>query len=470
MIRRLLLIVILLSFFCTLPCWAENAWKFKQSYESKQILDSPFLLFTSADLNANGNKELIVTDFGQYGNHIEEWKQWGKNYDLYTLKILEWEQDELKTKFQKQWDTSKVDSSTDARSIFQAYEANQIKVWKIGGKVIVETIPPYLGIEWQNGKYKLREQQGWAQKEPLVGSWVFPWISPSCYGGFPNKTTWPRECLVGIRDFSGKSMPKIVTILEEEVVKDRQYKQTLRIRNYSAGYPIEWEKTSPKRFGWWRQSSIVDLIDRLNMTARSPLLMTAFRESSWYLFEQDERKNSYRVRDSHINDPTWVENFDLPDIYLRKTKQQNAEEYWGYRRIDLTKAHRINFMLLLRKVTLKPDLSGFVKEDIDFPHHDQRLGVGYFDLQDIDGDGLDEIILVEETGKVTFGEETANYSDIKDYIHILKWDGAKYQTMWVSPPYTKRGTKFLVEDIKNAGKKQLVVLSPYGTIQIWEKQ
>jgi hypothetical protein len=62
------------------------------------------------------------------------------------------------------------------------------------------------------------------------------------------------------------------------------------------------------------------------------------------------------------------------------------------------------------------------------------------------------------------------YGDIKDYIHILKWDGAKYQTMWVSPPYTKRGTKILVDDIKNSGKKQLVVLAPYGTIQIWEKQ
>jgi hypothetical protein len=97
--------------------------------------------------------------------------------------------------------------------------------------------------------------------------------------------------------------------------------------------------------------------------------------------------------------------------------------------------------------------------------------VGFFIVEDIDGDGLDEIILVEQTaGKLTFGEETVHYGDIKDYIHILKWDGTKYQDVWVSPPFTKRGTKLLVDDIKHAGKKQLVVLSPYGTIQIWERQ
>ncbi len=469
MSRIMLLVIPLISIFCSAPSWAESAWLFKQAYESKQILDSPFLLFTSANLNANGNKDLIVTDFGQYGNHIEEWKQWAKNYDLYTLKILEWEENELRTKFQKQWDTSKAHSSLDADRIFKAYKAHQMIAWKLGGKVIVETIPPYIGIEWQNGKYKLREQQGSAQKEPLEGSWIFPWISQSCYANFPNKTTWPRECLVGIRDFSGKGEPKLVTIMEDKI-KDRQYKQTLRIRNFSAGYPIEWEKASPKRFNWWGEWPTIVPIDRLNMTDSSPLLMTVFQESSWYLFEQDKQINGYRVRDSQIHDPMWLENYDLPDIYLRKTKNKDIEEYWGYRRIDLTKNHTINFMLLLRKIVLKSDLSGFEKEDIDFLHHDNFLGVGFFDLQDIDGDGLDEIILVEETGKVTFGEEIANYSDIKDYIHILKWDGTKYQTMWVSPPYSKRGTKFLVEDIKNTGKKQLVVLSPYGTIQIWEKQ
>ena len=91
-------------------------------------------------------------------------------------------------------------------------------------------------------------------------------------------------------------------------------------------------------------------------------------------------------------------------------------------------------------------------------------------MNDIDSDGIDEIIVVERTGVPTWSKEREyHYKDIKDYIKILKWDGKKYQVIWVSPPYTKRKVKFLVEDIKNTGKKQLIVFSPFGSIQIWEK-
>lgn len=84
---------------------------------------------------------------------------------------------------------------------------------------------------------------------------------------------------------------------------------------------------------------------------------------------------------------------------------------------------------------------------------------------------MDELIILEEAGKVeNVSEDYAEYTDVKDYIRVLKWDGKKYQTVWVSPPYTKRGTKFLVEDIKGMGKKQLVVMTGQGTIQIWEKE
>ncbi|HLG29194.1 MAG TPA: hypothetical protein VI387_03195, partial [Candidatus Brocadiales bacterium] len=92
-------------------------------------------------------------------------------------------------------------------------------------------------------------------------------------------------------------------------------------------------------------------------------------------------------------------------------------------------------------------------------------------VRDIDDDGIDEVILLEETGiKELIGQESTRYLDIKDYIHILKWNGKEYKTMWVSPPYTKRGTKFLIEDVKNTGKKQLIVFTSHGTIQIWEKE
>jgi hypothetical protein len=470
MTRKIAFIVFgIISCFYTSPCWAQQAWEFRRTYESKAQIDSPFFLFATIDLNRNGTKELIITDFGRFGDHIEEWKQWKNSFSLYNLKILEWEKGELKTKFQKQWDTSKAKTSSDADRYFRAYESSQMVPWQVGDRVIVETIPPYLGIEWKKGKYVLREQQGWAQEEPLVGSWVFPWLSPSCYESFPNRLTWPRECLVGVRDFLGTGEPRIITILEDKIGFN-QYRQTLRVKKIQAGFPTELELALTKRFGWWSPGWEV-FVDRINQNASDGLLMIEFNTARWFFLSSEAHGKGYRLRPVQIGQARDITNFDLPDIYLRKTQNKSVEDYWGYRRVNLSDPKSVSFIMSLRKASLKPDLSGFVNEDIDFSHHDHFLGVGYFDLRDIDGDGLDEIILVEETaGKLTFEDEAVHYGDVKDYIHILKWDGAKYQTMWVSPPYTKRGLKFLIEDIKNIGKKQLVVLTPCGTVQIWERQ
>jgi hypothetical protein len=209
------------------------------------------------------------------------------------------------------------------------------------------------------------------------------------------------------------------------------------------------------------------------MTSTGPLLMLPYKESAWYVIEPNKtgQGRGYEVKQSALYGATGVVPFDLSDIYLRTTQRKDVEEFWGYHRVEFSDPKSVNFIVMLRKVTLKPGLSGFDQEDIDFPHHKHFLGVGYFIVEDIDGDGLDEIILVEETaGKLTFGEESVLYGDIKDYIHLLKWDGSKYRDMWVSPPYTKRGTKLLVDDIKNTRKKQLVVLTAYGTVQVWERQ
>ena len=474
--RRLLFLVLFFISLSFQTCFAEDSWEFKLIHETLQLINSPFFLMTAADLNKNGTKELIVTDFGRFGDHIEEWKQWKQDStDNYNLFILEWEKGSLKTKWSKRWDMTKIPGGIERHKYFLAFEANQMVSWEIGDKVVVETIPPYLGLEWAKDKYILREQQGPFNTGQLVGSWIFPWLSASCYQSFPNKTTWPRECLVGIRDFSKDGNPKIVTILEEETIRKNQYKQTLRVRKFEPGFPVEWEKESPKRFGWWTPGWEV-YVDRLNHSANQLLLFEFWRPEaaeaisprSWHLFKPVENDGqSYQLKPVQAKGQMELYHYDLPDVYLRKTQKKNIEEYWGYR---FAKAPDKGNILLLRKVVLKSDLSGFIKEDINFDHHKSFLGVGYFDLRDIDGDGLDELILIEETGKREFGFETIFYSDTKDYIRILKWDGKQYKTMWVSPPYTKRGTKFLIEDIKNTGKKQLVVMTSNGTIQIWERK
>ncbi len=462
-LRNILSVFFLITLF-SMPSLAQDIWDFKLTHASKKLIDSPFFLMTSADLNKNGIKELIVADFGQFGAHIEEWKQWKETpTSFYNLFVLEWAENELKLKWKKQWDMTKTKTDLEAHKYFMAFEAKQMVTWEIGDKVVVETIPPYLGIEWIKDKYVLHEQQGPHTKGTMVGSWALPWLNASCYQFFTPADIWPHECLVGIRDFGGKGNPKIVTIVEDKI-GDKKYKQILRVRKFEPGFPIKWEKESPERF------VLMEPVDRLNNKSYSGLLMRVFRTAKWYIFELAEKGLDYRLRELKFEGARGIELYDMPDIYLKTTQKKEIEEFWGYHLVDIPNPNYHDFILLLRKVTLKPDLTGFVKEDIDFPHHKSFLGVGFFDLKDIDGDGLDEVILVEETGKKEFGGETVYYSDIKDYIRILKWDGKEYKTMWVSPPYTKRGTKFLVEDIKNTGKKQLVVMTSNGTIQIWEKQ
>lgn len=440
--------------------FAEGAWVFKKTYDGRPLINSPFFLISAADIDKNGKKEIIATDFGLFGNHIEEWKEWKEvPTRFYNLFVLEWEHGELAVKLHKQWDMEKPKTREEQNKYFFAYEAGQIMTWKIQNKVIVETIPPYLGLEWIDGKYMLREQQGWAQVEPLVGSWALTWLSPSCYSFFPNKRTWPQECIIGIRDFLGNGRPKIVTILEDKI-DGRKYKQILRVRKSEPGFSIAWEMLleNGKYFGGPYE-------DKLNKDAKRFFLIEL--NGSWYSLEPQVKGSGYQLKPLPIKKDDYMEiaRYDLPDIYLRSTQKKGVDEYWGYRPIG---EHKIYPYPLLRKVVLKPDESGFIREDIDFPHHEAFLGVGYFDLKDIDNDGLDELILVEETGNANSSDESVYFTNVKDYIRILKWDGTQYQTMWVSPPYAKRGTKFLVEDIKNTGSKQLVVFTPSGLIQIWE--
>lgn len=446
------------------------SWEYVLHSESARLSDNPLYLFATGDLNRNGIKEVVVADFGLF-NEAREWQLKHGSKNIYNLLVLEWRKKKLEILWRKQWDRRKARNSIESSKYYSFSEAKRLLAWTINGRVIVETVPPYLGLEWENGEYQLREQYGPYNETPLLGSWAFPWLDAACYFGFANRITYPRECLVGIRDFSGKGETKIVTMVEEEAIKDKhyikdKYKITLRVREFAGTFPIEWEME--RRRGFYSY----DPIDKFNWHLTAGLRLREWRSYDYYLFGPEEKGPGYQLTRIPVQEKIDVDSGPMGisaswywDIHIGTTQRKGTEEYWGYHRIA---GPDDGYIETLRKVTIKSDLSAFVRQDIKFTHHKPFLGVGYFDLHDLDGDGLDEVILVEQTGKRIFHEEWIEHRDVKDYVRILKWNGTRYQTMWLSPPYNKRGTRFLVADVKGVGKKQLVILSPDATVQIWE--
>lgn len=301
----------------------------------------------AGDINQNGLREIIITNFGRFGDQFGVLSH--KKGPLRNFWVFEWQTKELKLMFHKQWDLRGPRTDAERDKYFLAYEAKQLIAWPMSDRVIVETTPPYLGLEWTKEGYMLREQQGSAQEKLLVGSWIFPWLTASCYDFFSNLKTWyPRECIVGIRDFLGDKQLKIVTVFEEELIRDKQYKQTIRVRKYETGFPIEWEMISPKRLVW------IEPRDRLNWRSRQGLLLREFKTTSNYIFEPEPGKAGYHLIPIEVKEPIGIEPRDLPDVYLRQTQKKGVEEYWGYRQ---DKEPTGEGFPLLRKVTFNADRS-----------------------------------------------------------------------------------------------------------------
>lgn len=440
-------------------------WKFRLIWESQVLSKDPIVLLTTADVDRNGTKEIVATDFG-----FEVAGRRDSKDSREHLFVFEWSKQGLKTRFRREWDPTegKGDELVVAKNLWRS---TRLMSWNVGGRTVVETIPPYLGLEWKDGQYLLREQGRLGGG--TVGSWALPWESPWCYGD-PVPQEGPQiECFVGLRDFSGDGKTSILTFVQEQAGVGTPMSK-LRVRALAPGFPIEWESKKPQRwvkYGVW-QLGVPEPIDWLNGRARNGLLLLDHESRRLYHF--DLGMKGYQPTPTQLfkkgvygKEVMGITSNPYPDGHYGQTRQRGIGEYWGYHFID---GPDKGPLALLRKVVLKPDLKGFLQEDVEFPQHEQFIGVGYFDVADLDEDGLDEVILVEQTGKREFTEEHVVYSDTADYIRVLKWDGKRYQTMWVSSePYASHGIKFIVDDVTGAGKKQLVVTTGEGAIQIWEK-
>lgn len=421
-------------------CAAEQ-WNFQKISETRKLTDRPLYIFTSGDLKKDGKKELLVADSG-------EWYA----FDKYNFFILEWVAGELKEKFHKQWKEEDFDAGAEyARGTYYIF------FWDSGGKTIAETFPAFFKVEWMDNNYHFVEQK---DRRMRIGSWVFPWQSPSCEYYFA-KDKWPEECFYGIRKWGSKGELKILSLYSEE----KNGRHILRIRKNEPGFPIEFEDKSPEHNFIYRYNLGDIGFGRFGEKSHNQILFKRFEDDYFYAVSYDIQSAKYNVLKTGFKELGIIPAYGVKDIYIGSTRERGKEEYWGGRKGEALDG---GTLYLLRRAEVKSDLSAVIGEDITFPHHKMFIGVGYLDVQDVDGDGLDELILLEETGKRHFSEEYVTYSQTLDYIKILKWNGKKYEVMWESPAYTKRGTRFLVEDLKGTGKKQLIVFTSEGTVQIWE--
>lgn len=421
--------------------------QFHMVWESRRLTDTPINLMKAADLNENGIKELIVTDFSNMGGQDKS----GPTYSLY---IFEKEGKAIKEKWKKTWSSSSYDATHILRNV--AYLVS----WKVNDKVYLEGVPPYIGLEWSKGNY-IWHDQSFDSATNSVGSWVFPWVASSCWHSFTLSDNYPRECLLGVRDFSGKGRRIIVTL--NEVAKG---KQSLRVRRYEEGFPIELETNVDKEiYG-------SEILPKFNVNTNREVLL--YLKNQMLALSPDYINKSYQLKPFELKFSgsiffTQGMTYGV-DPLLGHTQSKDIEEYWWY---DLKETPQDEMAKLLRRVYFRPNQTNLVVEDIAFKTHPKFIDFGSFAIGDLDGDGIDEIALIEHTGdwKRPFPtSDSIEYANVANYIQVLKWDGKTYSPIWISSPFKEFGSQLMIEDVMGRGKNQLIAGTAHGTVQIWEKE
>lgn len=481
---------------------AAEPWQFAKVAETEPLTRNKFYLNTVADFDRNGRPEIIATDFGNYPEVFEGTDYTAERPDLNqaTLYVLEWDPitKKLVTRFSKHWNTSTVGPLERERH-FAAWRAERLIPFPISGGVFVQSVPAFFGLEWKGDQYVLHEQH----YDVVFGKrnakdWIFPWQWGACatvYFGVPD---FEYECLLGIRNFPGDDIPRIVTRWQSRVDRPgpgSRRESAVRVRKWQPEFPIEWEQKreqGKRRIAW-------SAYDAYNIRLKEPSVFGGrdeFEKDSNFLFEltpQDELqqkgilgKTYGSLRNLISSSPEYrlrrieTTKFEIPvgrnrypDIQIRFTRNKDTPEFWGYGEIRVQEGGWDLRNVFPQRAVLRKDLTGWDRHDIRYQTHNNWIGTGHLLVADLDGDGLDEVLFVEETGKRTVmgvADLWIQYRDTKDYIHILKWNGKEYQTMWVSPPYPGRGSKLIVEDVMGSGKKQLIVLNANGRIEVWERK
>jgi len=444
--RTILLTINLLCFGIPNIAIGAAPVEFKLSWVSPQLTPMPIELMTAVDLDGDGISELFVTNFSSMSSDACE-----SNEELCILResnkfffaIWEWDNNGMKKRWEKEWPPLPV---TENRMRDRYWDflngVSEMQSWDIEGEEIIEAIPPYFQIQWKDGSFKWKEQYGPnVTKDNRVVSWIFPFQSFICHRWRPS---YPYECVAGRRIFDSKKEKKVITILNDDK------KTTVRVRKLKKSFPVEWDSVY----------SVGGALDPFN--DNSPLAFWT-KDGVAYLRQQHDGKG-YEIKTVKADKQLWV-NKSL--VKAGKTQRKDFWEYWGYREVI---GYDEKPVYQFRRAYLNEKETELINQDISFPEHSNFIGIGSFALEDIDNDGLDEIIFIEETGTRNFKKETVHYSDVRDYIRVLKWIGKGYQVVWTSPPINKRGSKVLVDDVMGNGKKQIVVGTGDGKILVWERK
>jgi len=418
-------LLLIFSFYGAGLVDAGNTIEFGMVWESQTLTDRTITSLTAADLNGNHIKEIVLGDIGTA--HLPSHPR---------IVVLEYNGNEFKILWEKKW----TDVSKSVTQFNALRRSSNPKVWNLFGHTIVEIQPPFLALEFRQGKYQFDEMYVDLMEKPPINRSIWTWTG--------------NDLPIAVVDLNGFGVGEIVTF---ERRKESRAGDILRIRSMKPGYPIVWENVMTRPLD---SRSFVGRFDSgtPEQVYIPPVLLSAAGKDK-YLTEEAvlEKTNS---KDRTFLDANGV----------GSTRRMDLSELWGVQGYYGDKNPLVRW-------AFNKKMHKFIPEEINVSISPDFLGFSQIALGDVDGDKLDEVVVVEGVGHLgpTDPENTEYGPDIldqKEFIHVLKWDGRKYANTWTSSPFSGKEwiSKILVDDVIGIGKKQIVVGTGDGKIQIWERK